>query len=381
MTRKLLYNFFAFGVFFWASTSYASTTSQVEIELYSSTTGTLEFLQFAADTGEFLGQGVLTCDGESNSKTTVLYDESAVLPSVDLGDYEFTGLKECHDWIAAQSKILRLHRALLSFDPRTAKISYTPTPKLVSSDSVSILDRSTHINNIYKFTGGHSTTKYFYHGKRTEKVHIYLHGLFMGAQQFTPEAIAKFNEGENVIVAVLPGHEIHSSKIMWEYTEDDWLRYSSELADLAHLMGEQVIVEGQSLGGLLGFILAVQNKVDQAVLFQPSLRLSKWTELEISPFGFLAQTVTGFYKDFSPHGGQLVARLIHKFIDCHDKNFCAALQEYKVPTIITLARNDDVVDTKAIKSFFQSIHSPFIQIEEHNYGHMYTTSEALQMLP
>ncbi|MCM2278570.1 MAG: lysophospholipase [Oligoflexia bacterium] len=138
-------------------------------------------------------------------------------------------------------------------------------------------------------------------------------------------------------------------------------------------MGTKVIVVEQSTGGLIGFILGLENKVDGAILLQPAFSLTARSSLA-SIFGSLLQSLSLTESRLNPLGGRMVSRLISRKLPClapQSGEVCNLRKNYIVPTRFYAASNDDVVGTPAIERVVDEIGPPIVQLEVHDRGHMF----------
>ncbi|MEM9214919.1 MAG: alpha/beta fold hydrolase [Cyanobacteria bacterium P01_F01_bin.150] len=121
-------------------------------------------------------------------------------------------------------------------------------------------------------------SRFYFAPQQTSKVFLFFHGFTAGPYQFAPMAEALFKHGHNVLVPLMPGHGQagewgkHNPPPLLTDAKS-YLRFALRWLQLAHLLGDRVIVGGLSGGGTLASWLAVEKPemVDRAVLFAPYL--------------------------------------------------------------------------------------------------------------
>lgn len=117
-----------------------------------------------------------------------------------------------------------------------------------------------------------------HHGTKTQKVAVLLHGLSDSPYYLKAIAEHLHSLGLNVIVALLPGHGLHSPNdiILHPDLSDFWTTHVSEVLELAPHLGDDVFIGGFSAGGTLATHYALNNtdKVDGIMLFSAALALA-----------------------------------------------------------------------------------------------------------
>jgi alpha-beta hydrolase superfamily lysophospholipase len=169
------------------------------------------------------------------------------------------------------------------------------------NNSVNCIDEEVYDNFYEGFTVKAYSNVTLRSSKKTPLVVVSIHGLWGNTKQFerTLEMIRSANRGDglNYIELTLPGHLktyagrdgdedyktkyqaylnlVNKNKPFAEHTE--WLVALENTLKMARLIGEKTIVIGQSTGGLLAALSAVEysDLVDQIVLVEPALRVNK----------------------------------------------------------------------------------------------------------
>ncbi|HEV7179573.1 MAG TPA: alpha/beta fold hydrolase [Candidatus Baltobacteraceae bacterium] len=119
-------------------------------------------------------------------------------------------------------------------------------------------------------------TKMLHHDEVRPKAIVLFHGLSSSPTQFTRFAHDLYARGHNVLVPRLPrhGHQDRLSDALAYLTSDDLRRTATESVDLARGMGDEVIVAGFSLGGLLATWLAQREPIHRAIAIAPFFGIS-----------------------------------------------------------------------------------------------------------
>lgn len=114
------------------------------------------------------------------------------------------------------------------------------------------------------------------HGVRTPRAALLLHGLSATPTQFADLANALHGRGYNVLVPRLPrhGHADRLSDALARLTADDLKTVATETLEIARELGEQVVVAGFSLGGLMAAWIAQHEQVDRVVAIVPYLGIA-----------------------------------------------------------------------------------------------------------
>ena len=111
-------------------------------------------------------------------------------------------------------------------------------------------------------------------GQRTEKVIVFFHGFTSCPEQFR-ELAGQFHEmGYTVYIPRLPYHGAMDqlSEALLNTTAEELAAFTTESINIAHGLGEEVIVGGLSGGGTIGAWAAQTHPdVDRAVLVAPFL--------------------------------------------------------------------------------------------------------------
>jgi pimeloyl-ACP methyl ester carboxylesterase len=208
----------------------------------------------------------------------------------------------------------------------------------------------------------------FQHGHPTDKVYVFLPGLYMNAKQFESIAEREFWNGSNVILGTLPGHQ-NRTVVANENDIGTWLTYTDFLVSVARHYGKKVILVGQSTGGTLAVRAAETGKVDGLILFQPFFGLSK-SMTAVLEFGKL---LPDFLLNRKVHNQNVLEFLK---IGVEDQRLLLGSFQKLPPTIsidLITADDDGIVSTSASLRWAKQ-YAPQAKITHHPESHMYVDS-------
>jgi pimeloyl-ACP methyl ester carboxylesterase len=227
------------------------------------------------------------------------------------------------------------------------------------------------------------------HG-RTPVAVLAIHGLYGSSAQFAREEnLLKFL-GINFVSLTLPGHGPFAQNYK-DVKYEDWLKSARDAFRFAQALGDQVILMGQSTGGLLSYALALEdrkNVVAGLLLIEPAFRVR--TDVQFLSCGlkrfvskaqdaarlakFVGHDVTGIQQPISTSMGCEVTRLAEYLLDTYapvsansalpdgeQQEPASYLDRYRAlfsvrklpPTLVGHTGHDDVVDDTVIQEFVQ----------------------------
>jgi pimeloyl-ACP methyl ester carboxylesterase len=146
-----------------------------------------------------------------------------------------------------------------------------------------------------------------HHGEVTEKVMVLFHGLSDSPFYFRSIAQFIFQQGNNVIVVLMPGHgKKQADEDMQDSAlADRWRAHVSEIIDYAANLGKQRYLGGFSTGGALAteYILQHPESVKGLMLFSGALALDPSVESMANIWGiqWLAKMLDGEYRTQGPN--------------------------------------------------------------------------------
>jgi pimeloyl-ACP methyl ester carboxylesterase len=129
-------------------------------------------------------------------------------------------------------------------------------------------------------------TKLLVHGEVRPVATVLFHGISASPEQFVRFAHELHARGHNVIVPRLPrhGHRNRLTAALARLQADDLRAFADDSIALAQGLGEQVVVAGFSLGGLLTTWIAQRYPVARAVAIAPFFGMSWMPNRLIEPF-------------------------------------------------------------------------------------------------
>jgi esterase/lipase len=195
------------------------------------------------------------------------------------------------------------------------------------------------------------------HGHKTQKSVLLIHGTYSSPLYFRGMAEAYFNAGHNVVTILLPGHWDKDFQRMKKITHEDWSRETDIGYQLALELGDEVILSGHSLGGLLSVEQALKRhdkNIHSLVLLSPSLKIWK-AILAVSAIGRTLKLDGNNFTFSKPDGIQnpsfdpVAAHLIQSLADRVLK------RPLTVPVFMAFTWSDQVVDVRFVNQYFKSI--------------------------
>lgn len=131
------------------------------------------------------------------------------------------------------------------------------------------------------------------HGKRTRFSMVWFHGYTSSPAQFAVLAKECHRIGFNVYVPRLPRHGEADplSQATRALTAEELARATDEAIDIAHGLGEEVMIGGLSMGGVLTAWAAQQRGVHKAVIISPALSVKNLPTSLVKPLAFVIRTM------------------------------------------------------------------------------------------
>jgi pimeloyl-ACP methyl ester carboxylesterase len=130
----------------------------------------------------------------------------------------------------------------------------------------------------------------FTHGARTRRAVVLLHGMSATPAQFVDVARALYGRGYNVFVPRLPrhGHRERLSDALAHMTGTQLKAAARDAFAAGRELGDEVVVAGFSLGGLLAVYLGQTQPADRVVAVAPFLGIALVPDALRSPLARLA---------------------------------------------------------------------------------------------
>jgi esterase/lipase len=197
------------------------------------------------------------------------------------------------------------------------------------------------------------------HGHKTKKSVLLIHGIYSSPLYFKSMADAYFQAGHNVVTVLLPGHWHKDFDRMKKITNEDWTRVVDRGFEFARRLGDEVILSGHSLGGLLSIEQALKRRrseVHSVIILSPALKVRDsiqalcgiGSNLNIHNGKIPFVQPDGFQIPlFDPIAGIHIQKLAHRVLT----------KEIQVPVFLAYTPNDPVVDIAYLKRYYHSITS------------------------
>jgi len=197
------------------------------------------------------------------------------------------------------------------------------------------------------------------HGYKTQKSVLLIHGIYSSPLYFRAMAEAYFEAGYNVVTVLLPGHWEKDYRMMRKITNEDWSQEVDKGFEFARELGDQVILSGHSLGGLLSIEQALKRptyQIHSVVVLSPSLKVRSIV-LRKCELGMKLNITVNKFLFSKPDGVQIP--LFDPIAGKHIQNLSDRVlrENLSVPVFMALTPNDPVVDVSFLLKFFERIPS------------------------
>lgn len=146
-----------------------------------------------------------------------------------------------------------------------------------------------------------------HHGMQTQKVVVLFHGLSDSPFFLRSIAQAIYQQGVNVVVALLPGHGKKDADLDMQdpALASRWGQHVDRIMALAPSLGENLYIGGFSTGGTLAtqYVLTHPQQVKGLLLYSGALALTSSVETMANIWGvkWLAKTLDGEYQTVGPN--------------------------------------------------------------------------------
>lgn len=219
-------------------------------------------------------------------------------------------------------------------------------------------------------------SRYFLRHEKPASIIIYIHGLWGSSAQYedvdTDIPSLSYEERRSSILLTLPGHYSENEdirkrdkKIAKKVTYLDWIKAVDETVLLASKLADNVIIAGQSTGGLLAIIAAHRHPtiVKKLILTEPALQVKghlKTASCELSGVLSVLNNIAGKPIDGKLSLGCQVARLGKSFLSEFegqdaDERIRQMAQSIRVPVLLFNNEEDGVVEAKANNLFYENL--------------------------
>ena len=141
------------------------------------------------------------------------------------------------------------------------------------------------------------------HDEQREKVIVFYHGFTSCPEQFRELGEQFFEQGYNVYIPRMPhhGHTDQLSEALLKTSSEELAAFATESVDIAHGLGNEVIVAGLSGGGTLAAWIAQENDdVDTAVMIAPFLGIGFIPNILNRPLTQIADKIPNIWMWWDP---------------------------------------------------------------------------------
>lgn len=275
---------------------------------------------------------------------------------------------------------------LFLIGPRNAELAYEPLPPPpalpteLSQLDAHLAAAEARLDNVHP-----DTEKRIVWGpqgrQRAPWAVVYLHGFTATRHELAPlpEKVAEALGG-HVFYTRLAGHG-QPGEALGRASLSQWKQDAREALQIAHLLGERVLVIGNSTGATLGAWLAQREEgrqVDAWVWISPNFGpRNRWAELINWPWGRqLARLIEGPEQNDAPRNALKARFWTHRYpteglfpmMALVQQARESALESIKTPTLMLLSPRDSVIDVEAARRAFARLGSAAKQLAEVDYS-------------
>ncbi|MCL1468251.1 alpha/beta hydrolase [Argonema galeatum] len=204
--------------------------------------------------------------------------------------------------------------------------------------------------------------QFFFHPHPTPKIFLFFHGFTAAPYQFEPLGKALFQLGYNVLIPLQPGHGIAGD---WNGDNppplpeeaEVYQQFALDWLQVAKLLGEEIIIGGDSSGGTLSAWLALERpqEIAKALLFSAYLggnfKIADWL-VSILPIYY-----EWFNKDnpgsFGYDGFRMPA--LRVFLDMGQEILERVQNSPAAPMLIISSEADKAVNIEEHRDLFQAV--------------------------
>ena len=118
----------------------------------------------------------------------------------------------------------------------------------------------------------------YHHGTRTARVVVLLHGLTSSPRTWRDFALTRHRRGENVLVPRMPrhGYADRRTTVLSGLRTQELRDAGARIVDAAAALGDEIVIVGHSMGGLLALHLAhVDPRIFRVIAIAPFLGITK----------------------------------------------------------------------------------------------------------
>ncbi len=141
------------------------------------------------------------------------------------------------------------------------------------------------------------------HGGKTRRAVLWFHGYTVATLQFAPLAQLCFDKGYNAFVPCIPHHGFKDrlSPEVSRVKAAELVRFTDEMVDLMHGLGDEIIVGGLSMGGAMtAWVAQERPDVAEAIMVAPFLGGKDFPDSLLQPVAFVTQYIPDILQWWDP---------------------------------------------------------------------------------
>ncbi len=141
------------------------------------------------------------------------------------------------------------------------------------------------------------------HGQKTKRAVLWFHGYTAATPQFAPLAQLCFEKGYNAFVPCIPHHGFADrfSPEVSRVKAAELVRFTDEMVDLMHGLGDEIIVGGLSMGGAMtAWVAQERPDVEKAIIVAPFLGARIIPDPLIRPVAYATQILPDIVQWWDP---------------------------------------------------------------------------------
>jgi esterase/lipase len=205
-------------------------------------------------------------------------------------------------WLEALATVALFAIALMALIPTPVVDARShPAPALSYSDAIDRIVRRQQADDRVAAPGGRSV--FMSHGARTPRVVVLFHGFTNSPRQYEHLAARLFAAGDNVYVPRLPHHAERNgnARTLASLTAEELRACGDSAVDVAHGLGDSVVVAGVSAGGTIAAWAArYRPDVRRAVIVAPVFEIGRLPTFLGAPLKNLALRIPNLTRIQSP---------------------------------------------------------------------------------
>lgn len=185
---------------------------------------------------------------------------------------------------------------------------------------------------------------------------VIFHGMYGSPRDVIGLSRYFYNRGCNVIAPLTPGHWRKDPDAIKNRTENDWVKYIDEtIIPVARALGSKVYLVGHSMGGLMAFYAALNNRhIEKMALLTPAFKPTFKAALGLFLYNLFGEDRASKQPDASEYDRQPKPAIVGLYINRLQKRvFGNTFQKTRfnaIPsTLIFTVDSEQIIDNSFIK--------------------------------